>query len=49
MVHLLVHNGTLFTVKNAYNEHAFNELTRIVFLILPRVLKTYYEINRLNE
>lgn len=51
MVHLHVHNGTLYTVtKNAYKEHAFIELTRIVFLILPRVFKHIAILtDKLNE
>lgn len=52
MVHLHVHNGTLYTVKkkNAYKEHAFIELTRTVFLILPRVFKHIAILtDKLNE
>lgn len=51
MVHLHEHNGTLYTVKkNAYKEHAFIELTRIVFLILPRVFKHIAILtDKLNE
>lgn len=39
MVHLHVYNGSLYTVENAYSVHAYNELTCIVFFILPRVFK----------
>lgn len=50
MVHLHVYNGSLYTVENAYSVHAYNELTCIVFFILPRVFKHIAKLtDKMNE
>lgn len=50
MVHLHVHNGSLYTVENACSVHAYNELTCIVFFILPRVFKHIAKLtDKMNE